>query len=113
MHREILEDLAKDCPCGTSNWCFLKELVLSSGFSDRQAEQVRLIYDYKFMTSKKRGYDIGREAAFKEFIANYAEKFSEVYKDGMKHDELFSLVFGVMPMPTEEEIREHRKNEAA
>jgi len=29
----------------------------------------------------------------------------------MKHDELFPLVFGVMLMPTEDEIREHRKNE--
>ena len=111
MHREILEDLAKDCPCGDANWCFLKELVLSSGFSDRQAEQVRLIYDYKYMQSEEEGKDIGRERALKEFIAQYSKKFAEVYQDGMKHDELFSKVFGVVPMPTDDEIREHRKSE--
>lgn len=119
MHEEILEDLVNDCPCNASdsckdhNWCFLKELVLSSGFSDRQALQVRLVYDYKFMTSRAKGYDIGREIAFKEFIAQYASRFAEVYQEGMKRKELFPLVFGVMPMPTDEEIREHLRNEAA
>jgi hypothetical protein len=111
MHKEILEDLAKDCPCDKEKWCFIKELVLSSGFSDRQAEQARLVYDYKYMQSKEEKRDIGRERALKEFIAQYSEKFAKVYREGMKHDELFPKVLGVVPMPTDDEIKEHRKSE--
>jgi hypothetical protein len=106
IHEEILEDLAKDCPCnGKKKWCFIKELIIHTGFSDRQAEQSRLFYDYKFMESKKEDKDIGDERAFKEFIAQYGKKFDEVYKEGMKHDELFVKIFGVRPMPTDEDIR--------
>ncbi len=97
MHREILKDLTKDCPCD-GKWCFLQELMLSSGFSDRQAEQVRLIYDYKYMKSREEGSDIGRERAAKEFIEKYARRFSEVYQDGMTHDELFREVFQAEPV---------------
>ena len=46
------------------------------------AEQMKLMYDYKFMTSKKEGYDIGKERAFMEFINLYGKKFSEIYKEG-------------------------------
>lgn len=109
MNKEILEDITKNCPCNKEEWCTLKEIMLSSGFSDRQAEQIRLVYDYKYMASKREGYDIGKERALKEFIAIYAEKFSQVYHDGMKRDELFPLVFGISPMPTDEEIRKHIK----
>ncbi len=100
MHRKILEDLTKDCPCRDAQWCFLKELVLSSGFSDRQAEQIRLVYDYKDMTSKAREYDIGRETAFEEFIFKYGKRFAEVYRDGMTHEELFKQVFQIELSPT-------------
>jgi len=109
MHREILEDLTKDCPCNKEEWCPLKELLLSSGFSDRQGEQARLMYDYKYMQSRKEGQDMGRERAIKEFITKYGARFAEVYQDGMKHDELFYSVFGVRQMPTDEEIRTHLK----
>lgn len=96
IHKEILEDLAKDCPCeDRTKWCFLRELVAHTGFSDRNVEQLRLIYDYKFMKSKEEARDIGNERAFKEFIALYAVKFAEVYQEGMKHNELFERVFGV------------------
>jgi len=99
MHKEILEDLIGDCPCEDANLCFLKELVLSSGFSDRQAEQVRLIHDYRCMQSKEEGKDIGRERALKEFIEKYAKKFADVYQDGMKHKELSRKVFQIDSVP--------------
>ena len=99
MHKEILEDLVKDCPCESSRWCFLKDLLLTSGFSDRQAEQVRLIYDYRYMQSKEEGKDIGRERALKEFIEKYAKKFADVYQDGMKHKELSRKVFQIDSVP--------------
>ncbi len=105
LSKEILEDLTQDCPCGADGWCFLKELVSSIGLGDRNAEQLRLIDDYKFMKSKKEGHDIGKERAFREFIEKYGAKFGEVYKGGMTREELFPLVFGVIPMPTEEDLR--------
>jgi hypothetical protein len=95
LHREILEDLMKDCPCNIQGnceeekWCFLKELIMHCGLQDRDAEQLRLIHDYKFMQSKKEGKDIGSERAFTEFISQYAKKFAEIYREGMKHEYLF------------------------
>ncbi len=109
MHKEILEDLAKDCPCANDDWCFIKELIAHTGLSDRQAEQVRLVYDYKFMQSKKEGKDIGRERAFKEFVDKYATRFAEVYKEGMKRSELFPLVFEGAIIPSEEELTEYNR----
>lgn len=117
MNKEILEDITRDCYCRRpencqeegDKWCFIMDVITSMGLSDRQAEQLRLVYDYKYMTSKKEGYDIGKERALREFVGLYAEKFAHAYKDGMKRDELFHLVFGVLPMPTDEEIRTHIK----
>jgi hypothetical protein len=110
LHKEILDDLMKDCPCNDGGcedekWCFLKELISHCGLQDRDAEQLRLMYDYKYMQSKKEGADIGRERAFMEFITQYGTKFKEVYREDIKHEELFYLVFGVKKMPSNDEIR--------
>jgi hypothetical protein len=110
LHKEILDDLMKDCPCNKEDcederWCFLKELITHCGLQDREAEQLRLIYDYKFMQSKKEEQDIGSARAFTEFIAQYAKTFNEVYQPGMKHEYLFEKVFGVKLMPTDAQIR--------
>lgn len=94
MNQKILEDVTKECPC-TDKWCFLRELMRSSGFSDRMAEQVRLMYDYRNMTSREEGKDIGDKRMHDEFIEKYGKKFAEAYKDGMKRRELFPLVFGI------------------
>lgn len=74
------------------------------------AEQIKLVYDYKYMESKKEGKDIGKERAFSEFIEKYGEKFARAYKDGMKNGELFEKVFGVQKEHTEEDIRKHIAN---
>ncbi len=113
MHKEILEDIMKDSPCVKNgfcdekeeHWCFLKELVKHWGLSDYQAEQIRLFYDYKYIESKEKKGDIGEERAFNEFIEKYGKKFHDVYKEGMKHDELFYKVFCEKQMPTDEQIR--------
>jgi hypothetical protein len=117
VNREILEDLLEGSPCKKlgicddkeGHWCFLREIVLSMGMGDRNAEQLRLMYDYKFMQSKKKGYDIGKENALKEFIAQYGEKFARVYKEGMTNGELFKAVFGFEKEHTDEDIRAHIK----
>ncbi len=96
MQKKILEDLTKDCPC-KGQWCFLMELASHMG--ERQAAQLRLIYDYKYMKSKEEGVDIGNERAAKEFIVNYAKRFAEVYQEGMIHEELFKKVFQAELVP--------------
>ena len=106
MHQEILEDLLEDCPCDHKRWCFFRELFENDGLSDEMAEQVRLIYDYKYMQSEIEGKDIGKQRAFHEFADKYGKKFHEMYKEGMKRKELFTLIFGCgIKMPTDEQIR--------
>jgi len=101
MHKKALEDLSSDCPCDKEEWCFLRELVAHMSLTERNAEQLRLVYDYKFMKSKEEGIDIGNERALREFIDSYSAKFAEVYQDGMGHDELFERVFGTKYIPSE------------
>jgi hypothetical protein len=118
LSKETLEDLMKDSPCvkrgfcddKEGNWCILRELVPYIKIDNRMALQLRLAYDYQYMTSKREGYDIGKGRALKEFIAQHGEKFADVYKEGMKRDEIFSLIFGIIPMPTDEEITAHIKH---
>ncbi len=108
LSKEILEDLLKDCLCDQDKWCFFRDIFASGDVSDRNAEQVRLVYDYKLMQSRAEGQDIGRKRAFREFTEKYSAIFAEVYKDGMKRNELFPLVFGInLPMPTDEDIINH------
>ncbi|VVB82582.1 Uncharacterised protein [uncultured archaeon] len=115
MHKEILEDLLKDCPCGQlscdeNNWCFFRELVESTGLSERQIEQARLIYDYKYLQSQREGNDIGKQRATQEFIAQYGKKFAEVYKDGMRNGDLFEAVFGFKKEHTDKQLLAHINN---
>ena len=116
IHKEILEDLLKDASCmkdgscDERNWCILRELIPYIQIDDRMAEQMILIYDYKFMESKRLGFDIGKERAFMEFIQKYGKKFAESYQDGKKNGELFEAVFGVKKQHTEEDIRKHITN---
>jgi hypothetical protein len=115
IHQKILEDLMEDSPCvklgicdeKEGHWCMLRELVRIMGMEDRNAEQLKLMYDYKYMVSKREGKDIGRERAFNEFISQYGAKFAEVYHDDMTNGELFKAVFGVEKQHTDEDITAH------
>ena len=115
IHKEILEDLMEDSPCmklglcddKEGHWCFLREIVRVMGMEDRNAEQLKLMYDYKYMISKKEGKDIGKERAFMEFTTQYGKKFAEVYQDGMKNGELFKAIFGFEKEHTDADIRKH------
>jgi len=40
IHKEILADLARDCPCDNSGWCFLKELIPYIQMKDRRAVEI-------------------------------------------------------------------------
>ena len=118
IHQNVLEDIMKDSPCfkegicddKEGHWCMLRDLVRVMGMEDRNAEQLRLMYDYKYMTSKKEGKDIGRERAFYEFTAQYGKKFSEVYQDGTTNGDLFQAVFGFEKEHTDEDVKKHLLN---
>jgi hypothetical protein len=115
MHKEILDDLLKDCPCGSldcsdNNWCFFRELVESTGLSDRQLEQTRLMYDYKYLQSREEGKDIGKQRAVQEFINKYGKKFDEVYQPDMKNGDLFEAVFGFKKQHTDKQLMDHINN---
>jgi hypothetical protein len=114
LSKEILEDIMKDSPCvmhglcddDEGHWCILRDIVRTMGMEDKNAEQLRLIYDYKYMISKKEGKDIGKRA-FSEFIALYGAKFSRVYEDGMTNGDLFEKVFGFKKEHTDKDIRDY------
>ncbi|MCK9595681.1 hypothetical protein M0R19_00660 [Candidatus Pacearchaeota archaeon] len=118
MHKEILDDILKDSPCMKNgfcddkegHWCILREIILNFQ-SDEMAEQLKLMYDYKYMRSKKEGYDIGTQQAFHEFMdRGHAKKFHEIYQDGMKNDELFEGVFGFKKQHTDKDLQNHINN---
>lgn len=88
-HRKIIEDICEGC----GKYCTLKEIISMFGLDDRALEQVKCVEMFKYEKSKQKGRDIGWEEAHKEWVSEgYAQKFAEVYKDGMKHHELYSLI---------------------
>jgi len=94
MKDQTLIDLIQDCPCDHNQWCFLREIVRHTGISDMFAEQIRLVYTHKFLMSMKVGRDVGEEVAWNSWINDgYAERFRQVYKDGMHHEELKYKIF--------------------
>ena len=96
IEENVLEDLEKECPCNKDEWCFFREVFCSLGWNGRNAEQVRLIDDYKWMESSRLGGDIGFKRATEEFISkHYAEKFAQIYSEGKNHIQLFEELFGI------------------
>ena len=118
ISNEILEDLLEDSPCKKvglcdereGHGCLLREIVKVIGMGDKMAEQLKLVYDYKYMISKKEGHDIGKDRAWDEFAIQYGEKFSEVYQEGMTNGELFEKVFGFEKEHTDADVKAHIRN---
>jgi hypothetical protein len=94
MKNETLQDLISDCPCDHNKWCFLREIIKHTGLGDDAAEQIRLVYTHKFLMSLQAGRDVGEQAAWESWIADgFAKRYREIYKDGMKHEELKYKMF--------------------
>jgi len=88
MNQKLLEDLEAECP-SKDKWCFIREILSSVDFGEREDEHVRLVFDYKFLQSVEEGKDIGEERALNEWITKgYAERFLKIYNPGMRHEEL-------------------------
>lgn len=89
-HREIIEDICGDCK---RKYCILKEIILHSGLNDRSLEQLKCVERLKYEKSDKNGGDIGWSEAHLLWVREgYAERFSEIYKDGMRNGEIYRLI---------------------
>jgi len=98
MNQQVLDDLMQDCPCDHSKWCFLRELLKHTGVGEREAEHMRLVFDYKFIQSADKGGDIGEERALDEWVKKgYAATFITVYKPEMRHEDLKYKIFIEQP----------------
>jgi hypothetical protein len=94
MKDATLQDIIADCPCDHKKWCFLREVIKHTGLGDDAVEQIRLVYTHKFLMSMKEGRDVGEKVAWDSWINDgYAAKYREIYKDGMKHEELKYKMF--------------------
>ena len=88
--KEVLEDIT-ECP----KYCILKEIIAMNGFNNRLLEQVKCLEKFKYEESERQGRDIGLEDATKLWIRKgYAQKFDEIYIDGMKHKEIYEKLMG-------------------
>ena len=90
-HEKILADV---CECSEDHYCFLKAFIKDILHTDdRTLEQLKCIEIFKYERSEKECIDIGWEKAGRLWInEGYAQKFRSVYRDGMKHEELYDLV---------------------
>ncbi|PIU75833.1 hypothetical protein COS75_02310 [Candidatus Pacearchaeota archaeon CG06_land_8_20_14_3_00_35_12] len=91
-HKEILDDICSNCG---EKYCTLKEILLKLGISDRELEQLKCIEILKYDESGRQGKDIGWDNATKLwFERGYDKKYREIYKDGMKHREIYKMIMG-------------------
>lgn len=93
MKELFIKDIRSESPCGGNGWCFAVEILRHAGWSERTLTQLRLMYDLRWMESRKQGYDVGKDYAEELFVKQYAAKFAKVYKEDMTHAEVFELIF--------------------
>jgi hypothetical protein len=68
------------------------------------------MYDYKYLLSKEKDYDVGKEFAFNLFALNgLAQRFAEIYSPGMQNEELFEGLFGFKKQHTEDDYWKFKK----
>ena len=88
--KSVLKDLREECECENVKYCPLEAIIEATQGSDRMYEQHKVVEKFKWEESKKEGYDIGWEESYKRYVKNgMAKLFAEVYKEGMKHREIY------------------------
>ena len=90
--RQVLDDV---CECRKlGGYCLLKELMLASGPDDRTLEQLKCVEKFKY-ERKITGNDGGWQSSLELWIKEgFAKKFADVYKPGMKYDEIYDRIMG-------------------
>lgn len=95
-HKEVIEDMRKDCDCENTKYCPLEVLISTNNNSERMFEQHKIVEKFKWEESKKEGHDIGWEESYKRYVSSgMAKLFADVYEDGMKHREIYKKMTGI------------------
>ena len=88
-HKEVVEDICDNC----HKDCTLKEIILDVGLDDRTLEQIKCIETFGNELSDEVGGYVGMGEASKLWVERgYADRFAEVFKEGMRHFELYHAV---------------------
>lgn len=90
-HKEVLKDLRSECSCEKLEYCPLE--ILLEPYSERTLEQHKLVEIFKFCESNREQRDIGWAESYNRWCQDgYAKAFDNVYRDGLKHNELYPLI---------------------
>jgi len=84
QYKEMLEDLCID-ECSEKNDCTLKEFLIHLHPSPRLLMQIKCVKKFK----EKMGEIEWNEAMERWDAEGYAEKFSKIYKEGMKFTDIY------------------------
>ena len=84
-----LDDItADDCP--HNEYCILKEMIHSSGLTNRTVEQYKCYVMLRYDFNVQNKTDIStEEAALKWVREGYAKEFAKIYQEGMDHNEIY------------------------
>jgi hypothetical protein len=92
MEKGLVKMVTGDSPCKGDGWCFLRdELMTYVGMAPRQIVQMRLMVDYRYVTSKKLGYNLAEipHATSNGWVnEKYAERFEEAWKKTQSYEEI-------------------------
>ena len=93
--KEIINDIRSDCPCNNIKYCPLESLV--KGFSDRLFEQHKCIEMLRWVISEQENREITEKESCVIWVEKgYAKAFSEIYQDGMLHEEIFKQILQIL-----------------
>ena len=93
MDKATLDEMRVDCVCEKQQYCPLEEVLLHINSSERLFIQHKCIEKYKELMSKQAKRDIGWKSAYILWVENeFAKKFADVYKPGIKFKTLCELL---------------------
>ena len=96
MKEVILHKICCEQPCHDEGYCLLKELIAHDAkYSERMLAQMDCVNRWKYEESNRMGYDIGWKVALETWVnKGYAQRFAEVYQDGLSSIEVFLVAVG-------------------
>ena len=88
-NQQTITELRENCECEKNKYCPLEVIVLNHG-SNRLYLQHKIVEIVKYEVSFNEGKDIGWEKAYEMYVKEgYAKIFSDVYKEGMKCQDIY------------------------
>jgi len=90
---ETIEDVIAGCCPNPRGYCLLKEVVKLCGVNNRVLEQMNCIEKFRYERNEQNGGKMDLLQASKLWEEEgFAKRFSQVYEDGMKNDELYKQI---------------------